>query len=476
MRLRGLSRTVAGTGAFELTLALIAVAFAYASSLDGYFHGDDFVAFVDMATKPFDKHLYDVATFNDNNYYWRPLGQFYYRVIYETAGLQAWVFRVCNLVVFLLTLALLHRVCRNLGLSRVAAVSAVIVFGLYPNHVVSVAWITNAPRLIALAFFLLSLISLHTAIEKKSWWLEGAAWLCIVLACLSDEVTIAMAPVPVAYAFFVHKAYREPLRLAARVVAYGAIVAALLPLQFMFTPDDEPRLAQYGFGEHMLAQGWSLLSQLALPLAAPNPMDVPEVWITDTQWAAGGAIAAMMGIALLFGSGRVRFLVLWVAASLAPFTLWNVEYVSPRYVYLAAAPFAILVATSAQVVVDWVPMRSMRFGVAGSAAALLLLLAVFGYRETMARDGQWERATDDYRVLAQGLQRVKEDVPSGSRVVVLDGPWLPYWYWPVATIRTIYEDPSLWAVSVPPGWPVESLPNDVVVYHSDGRIYLTRVR
>jgi hypothetical protein len=172
----------------------------------------------------------------------------------------------------------------------------------------------------------------------------------------------------------------------------------------------------------------------------------------------------------------VRFLVLWVAASLAPFTLWNVEYVSPRYVYLAAAPFAILVATSAQVVVDWVPMRSMRFGVAGSAAALLLLLAVFGYRETMARDGQWERATDDYRVLAQGLQRVKEDVPSGSRVVVLDGPWLPYWYWPVATIRTIYEDPSLWAVSVPPGWPVESLPNDVVVYHSDGRIYLTRVR
>ncbi len=55
--MRSLSKTVAGLGVFELGLALIAVVLAYWSSLDGYFHGDDFVAFVDMATKPFDKHL-----------------------------------------------------------------------------------------------------------------------------------------------------------------------------------------------------------------------------------------------------------------------------------------------------------------------------------------------------------------------------------------------------------------------------------
>ena len=109
MGVRSLSRTLAGTGVFELGIALIAVVLAYASSLDGYFHGDDFVAFVDMATKPFGDHLYDAAVFQDNNYYWRPLGQLYYRVIYETAGLQAWVFRVCNLVVFLISLVLLHR-------------------------------------------------------------------------------------------------------------------------------------------------------------------------------------------------------------------------------------------------------------------------------------------------------------------------------------------------------------------------------
>jgi hypothetical protein len=476
MKVRSLSRTLAGTGIVELSLALFAVVLAYWSSLDGYFHGDDFVAFVDMATKSFDRHLYDAAIFQDNNYYWRPLGQLYYRVIYETAGLQAWVFRACNLTVFLISLALLHRVCLNMGLSRVAAIAAVVIFGLFPNHVVSVAWVTNAPRLMAMMFLLLSVLCLGKAIEKKAWRLEGAAWLCMVLACLSDEVTIAMAPLPVAYAFLVHREYRTPGKLALRALAYGAIVLALLPLQFIFTPDDEPRLALYGLGWHMPDQAWSLASQLALPLADANPMDVPEVWMSDTQMAAGAVLLVVLGLCLLAGSGRVRFLALWVLAALVPFTLWDVEVVAPRYVYLAAAPFAMLVAVLASAVIERVRFAPVRMSFAGAAAVALIVAAVFGLTQTQARDGNWERATEDYRVLAHGLQAVKEDVPSGSRVVVLDGPWLPYWYWPVATVRTIYKDPTLWAVSVPPGWPVESLPNDVIVYHSDGRIYLTKLR
>src|SRR5688572_11731111 len=333
MDMRSLTRTLAGTSVFELSIALLAVVLAYWSSLDGYFHGDDFVAFVDMATKPLGDHLYDAAIFQDNNYYWRPLGQLYYRVIYETAGLQAWVFRVSNLAVFLISLVLLHRLCLNLGLSRVAAIAAVVIFGLFPNHVVSVAWVTNAPRLIAMMFFLLSLLCLGKAIENRSWRLEGAAWLCMVLACLSDEVTIAMAPLPVAYAFFIHHEYRTPRRLAVRAFAYGAIILALLPLQFMFTPDDEPRLALFGIGWHMPGQAWALASQLALPLADANPMDVPEVWMSDTQFAAGAALLAVLGLCVLAGSGKVRFLALWVMAALVPFTLWNVEVVAPRYVY-----------------------------------------------------------------------------------------------------------------------------------------------
>jgi hypothetical protein len=470
------SKAAGRSGIPELTLVLAAAVVAYASSLNGYFHGDDFIAFVDMATKPWDDHLWDVLRFQDNNFYWRPLGQTYYRLIYETAGLQAWVFRTANLAVFLVTLVLLHRLCLTMGLSRAAAFGAVLLFALYPNHVVSVSWITNAPRLIALMFFLLSLLALHSAIEKRSLLLEGAAWLCIVLACLSDEVTIAMAPIPVVYAFFVHREYRSPLRLGMRVVAYGAIVAALLPLQFLFTPDDEPRLAFYGFSWNIPEQAWSLASQLALPLTDANPMDVPEVLMSDQQWAAGAALLVVLGLGILFGSARVRFLALWVIAALAPFSLWNIEVVAPRYVYLAGAPLAILVAVLASAIVEQLPVRPLRFGAGGVAAIALVVVSVIGLNQTEDRNGQWERATDDYRVLAEGLQSVHEDLPSGSRVVVMDGPWLPYWRWPVAAVQTIYHDPTLSAVSVPPGWPYEALPGDVVVYHSEGRLHLTKVR
>ena len=475
MDMRSLSRTLAGTGVFELSIALLAVVLAYWSSLDGYFHGDDFVAFVDMVTKPIDKHLYDAAVFQDNNYYWRPLGQLYYRVIYETAGLQAWVFRACNLGVFLISLALLHRLCLNMGLTRVAAIAAVVIFGLFPNHVVSVAWVTNAPRLIAMMFFLLSLLCLGKGIEKKSWKLEGCAWLCMVLACLSDEVTIAMAPLPVAYAFLVHHEYRTPRKLALRVLAYGAIVVTLLPLQFMFTPDDEPRLALYGIGWHMPDQALSLASQLVLPMADPNPMDVPEVLMSDVQVAAGVVLVAVLGLCLLVGSGRVRFLALWVIAALMPFTLWNAEVVAPRYVYLAAAPFAVLVATLGSALIERVKFQPVRLSFAGAGAVALIAAAVFGVTQTQARDKNWETATNDYRVLAHGIQSIDRDVASGARVVILDGPWYPYWFWPVATVRTIYQDETLWAVSVPPGWPFERLPGDVILYHADGRLYLTQV-
>jgi len=248
----------------------------------------------------------------------------------------------------------------------------------------------------------------------------------------------------------------------------------LLPLQFIFTPNDEPRLALYGVGWHMPDQAFSLASQLALPLADPNPMDVPEIWMSDIQLVGGVCLAAVLGACLLAGSGRARFLALWVIAALVPFILWDVDVVAPRYVFLAAAPYAMLVAVLVSAVMDDLTFKPARFGFAGAAAVALVVAVIFGWTQTRARDDNWERATEDYRMLAHGLQAVREEVPTGSRVVVLDGPLLPYWYWPVATVRTIYKDPTLWAVSVPPGWPVESLPNDVIVYHSDGRIFLTK--
>jgi hypothetical protein len=451
---------------------LLAVAAVYTPNLGGYFHGDDFVSFVDIATMSFGEHLVSAFSFGDSDFYWRPLAKLYYSAIYQVFGLDAFMFRLANLTIFLVTLALLHRFCLTLGLPRPVAFAAVLIFGLFPNHVVSVAWITNAGRLLATMFFLLSLLALHRAVCLRSWRWEGLAFGVFVLACLSDEVALALAPAVVAYALFVHHDYRRPLRFTARTLVYSALVAVLLPLQFMFTLDDEPRLTQYGLSWQVLEQTWALASQLSLPITPSNPMDVPMYLIPDAQWAAG--IVTLVAAAVLFVFGRpvMRFLIVWMIVALAPFVLWNMGVVAPRYVYMAAAPFSVIVASLAYSAVMLVRPWPLKTASAGIATAALLVVAVFGTINTLDRGADWDRATQRYESLATGLKETYEDIPPGSRVIIHHGVWNEFWLWPVVVVQTVYEDTSIGVISVPTSqvgadW-LKIQPGDIVVEY-DGR-------
>jgi hypothetical protein len=461
----------------ELPIVLAAVVTVYASSLDAYFHGDDFVALVDIATKSTYEHLSDVVTFQDTNFYWRPLGQVYYRAIYEAVGLDAWVFRACNLVIFLITLVLLHRFCLNVGLSRAAAFTAVLLFGLFPNHVVSVAWITNAPRLLATMFFLLSMLALQRALSKHSLRLEALAFIWFVAACLSDEVSIALAPVPLAYAFLLHPESRRSLHTGVRALALGAMVAVLLPLQLTYTMDDEPRLASYGLSEEVLDAIWALSAQLSLPLTDSNPSDVPLVQIPDEQWAAGAATLAVAGVLLVFGSPLMRVLVVWLACALAPFMLWDRDALGPRYVYMAAVPFSVVASQVLFSLVQRVRVRLIKAASLATAAIVVAAAAGFGAFHTYERNQDWEQFTARYQVLATGLREAYPELPPGSRVVIYNGIWNIFYKWPEVVVQTTYGDASISVVSVPadrvPAAKESKRPGDIVVVYADGRFSKT---
>jgi hypothetical protein len=457
----------------EVPVVLAAVLAVYASSLNDYFHGDDFVAMVDLVTKSTSQHLRDAFMFQDTNFYWRPLGQVYYRTIYELFGLEPWAFRAGNLAIFLVTLVLLHRFCLNLGLPRAVAFTAVLLFGLFPNHVVSVAWITNAPRLLATVFFLLSLLSLQRALSKDSRRYEVLAFVAFVAACLSDEVYIALAPVPLAYMFFLHPETRRPLRMGVRALALGAVAAVLLPLQFTYTMDDDARLLKYGFSEEVFEQVWALAAQLALPLADSNPMDTPFAWMPAEQWAAGGATLAAAALLFVFGGALMRFLVVWFACALAPFMLFDWDVVPPRYVYMAAIPFSIAVAQLLFLAVQRVRQPVIKGASLGAIAIVLVTAVVFGVVKTYERDKDWEHSTAKFEVLVTGLKETYPEIPSGSRVVINYGIWNTFYKWPESAVQTIYKDSSIRVVSVPPdrvpSVQPEKRPGDIVVNYLGGR-------
>ena len=116
----------------------------YVRTLNDYFHGDDFLAFVDLTTlKPW-QQISDVFTFNDSNVYWRPLGHLFYLGI-SRAGLDPYYFHLAAIGIFLATLAMLVPVLYRIRSRPHGCPGAAAVCGLLPNHVVSVAGSRTRP-------------------------------------------------------------------------------------------------------------------------------------------------------------------------------------------------------------------------------------------------------------------------------------------------------------------------------------------
>jgi hypothetical protein len=303
---------------------------------------------------------------------------------------------------------------------------------------------------------------------------EAFAWLLFAGAALSDETTLALAPVPPLFSLVVRQ---EPERLrmvAARAFAFILTAAVLVPLQFMFTADDEPRLEDYGLGLHVLEQTWALASQLALPLHAGEPMSESFGAMGPLQWTAGALAIAAGSVLLAVGSHRVRFLVVWAGLALAPFTLWDVPFTAPRYVYMASLPFAILVAwLSYRIWLALACVRVPRLVATAAVCALVLALVTAGSAGNVRRNQGWQETTEPYRNLALGLKEALPEVDSYSRIILYYGVWDGFAMWPDAVVRTIYKDATLDAMNVPRQFAEEDSsrrrPNDIVVFYNDGK-------
>jgi hypothetical protein len=437
-------------GRIALAAILVAVCVLHLPTLDDPFYGDDYVAFTEFKAMGFFDYTKAVFLFEDANFYWRPLGVLFHRLLYEVFGLDPFTFRLAGLALFAATVACIYAFCVREKLGVWVGLGAALSFAILPSHVVSVAWVTNASRLLALLLLLVCLLLLQESRRRPRLLYEAAAWLAFLAAALSDETTLALAPLPVVYMAYLGEgrfAWRPAL---ARAAAYGALVVTLVPLQLANSIDDEPRLAVYGFGPHVVSQGWALISQLVLPITTPLRGEVLIEAIEPAQWAAGLAAATAGCLLFLLGPRQARFLVLWTALSLAPFALWGVLYTSPRYVYMAAAPYAILFA--------WGAVQAAGFALQTAAAfsgwqrvvrpCLVLAIAVavatgayVGSEGLEARNEAWGRDTARWGVLSSALQRAVPEPPPGARIVILEGDWADLWA--TALARSVYGDPAL---------------------------------
>jgi hypothetical protein len=135
---------------------------------------------------------------------------------------------------------------------------------LFPNHVVSVAWTTNGPRLVAVMFALASLVVLQKAVPRRSLRLEALAFFLFALGGLADETALSLTPLGLAYALMVdHDSPGWLRRSSLRTVPYAILVLTLV----VAVPGDGGRcqLNKFQFNDMMLQHFWALMSSSCGP-------------------------------------------------------------------------------------------------------------------------------------------------------------------------------------------------------------------
>lgn len=423
---------------------LLLVAIVYTPTLNDYFTGDDFPDLVEVANKDNGEYLWDILTFQGSSQFWRFLTRVVFLGEYRLFGLDARPYHVVNLGLHLINVLLVYHFAYSLTNRRAVGLLAALGFGLTPAHVVSVAWVTALNRILATTFFLLSVIFLHQYLsrDRRRRRLAIASFAAFLLAILSDEVAAFFVLILLSYAWLFYFHRSRDLRglsiLMASFVLVGAVSA--ISLYSLQLDNDYLKTESYGLGWHIFSHFWAYVGRLMYPIGAEGGTE--RFWLVHRIL---GAILVAGGLYFLArGPNLARFLALWVAFALIPYTLWT-DWTPPRYTYLAAVSFAIGVSLLAVKAFDRIANIDLRWARIGAAVALAAAV-IPAITQTADQNGAFAFGADRYRLLVTELQRVLPSVPPGSQIYIVRGSWTHEWdnvVWLPAIARTLYGNASL---------------------------------
>jgi len=303
-------------------------------------------------------------------------------------GLNPLGYHVTNVLLHALEVLLIWRILERLRVP--GAFLAAAVFAVHPVNVATVAWITQRKNLMAMLFYLISILFFvnaedsrpggggHTGPPGRWLWLSLAAF---ALAMLS-KASVAMLPVVLLGIV----AWRRRVTWGdlARTIPFFAVAAALVVVNFRFTVQSASEVASHaGLTQRLLGAGavtWFYLAKALLPFHLMFIYPQWTVRASDPAWwlplgAAAGLTALLWLMRRRWGRGPV-FAWLYFCVSLVPvmgFTnvyFMHYSLVSDHYEHLA------LVGAIAPVAAGFAIWRRRAAGVlrtAGDAAAVLVI-------------------------------------------------------------------------------------------------------
>ncbi|MBX7166873.1 MAG: hypothetical protein K1X74_11135 [Pirellulales bacterium] len=318
------------------------------------------------------------------------------------------VFHAANLLVHLLNVGVVFLLARRLlAQNAVAALFAAGIFAWHPLAVESVVWVSELKGLLCGFFALAALAALVRSTPSEpglesdpgqSWtsgWLVVAS-LCFLFAMLAKPIAASWPISAALLTWSFGRRLGRPQLLA--LAGWLAVVVALtwLTKSQQANADIEyvaPLVDRLPLAAHALSH---YVVKLFLPVGLVADYGYSPIWVAGQNWLPafwliGAAFVALFGLGLwrfgkrpgtngwriAWGASMAMLFTLLPVSGLVPFDFQDISTVADRYAYLALVGPALAAG--------WCVARWPRPAVRGSAAAILVVLAVLSAQQV----GHW---------------------------------------------------------------------------------------
>jgi hypothetical protein len=423
-----------------LLAALALAAAVHLPTLRYYFDGDDFVVLGNIEFAGNRQFLIDTLRMQDIVPNWRPLTGLIYTIEWNLFGLNATAWRTVNLSLHLASMAVLYALVVRVTRRPAIGATAAVIFGVSGAHFDTVNYVTALPHLVATLFTLGSLLAVITYAQdgERNPWAFWLSFLLFGIAFLANEGAFVYAPVIVlAYLLFAVRWHRAPLRLVVHAAPFFAVAAGWLSF-YQSCECQQLKFEGFFWGDHVVPNYAVYLSFMAYP-ARHMPLEPDTLrWIIAGVMLAGAAFFAIRGPHI------ARVCVAGIALALLPFVPVSI-WTASRYTYGAVAFFAPIAAIAAYWLFDRARSTHRWVRIPATVVALAFVAAVAGLFswQTLARDRMSGERTDRWQLLVNELERTYDDVPDGTTIYIIDGPWtnpMEQYTWVPSVARAIYGD------------------------------------
>jgi hypothetical protein len=161
------------------------------------------------------------------DFFFRPLGDISYRLVYKLAGTNAVAWNLWNLGIHLANTCLVWVLARQLTPGRISAATAALFFGLHGTRPEVVAWVGARFDLLASFFVLAALLALNRYVDAGTRRWYALAGFCAFCAFLSKESAYCLPLLALLLIPFRERAARRRILRGAALILFVCTVVLL---------------------------------------------------------------------------------------------------------------------------------------------------------------------------------------------------------------------------------------------------------